>query len=267
MEHFRWIILVAGLVVVFVIYLIGRRNDKSRQLDLPESLSAEEMPSIRPDVDDVYAEKIKLDDEFVASEINDFEMHEELIDTVTLMVDDIMPDVMAFGAEDVLPYSEHDGEVDTLADDVVENDTASEREVIPDDDLIVIHVQAKSAFFTGTDLLRVINYQQLKFGDMNIYHAYDNDQVIFSMSNMLQPGHFEPEHIADMQTPGVILFTQLALLADPETACDRILRCAKTFARELDGKLSSSDQTLLSDENIQSFKDKAAYFAASSRPA
>ncbi|MDH5517880.1 MAG: hypothetical protein OEY36_08725 [Gammaproteobacteria bacterium] len=269
MEHLRWIILAVGLVVVFVIYLIGRRNDKSRQLDVHEPLSVEDIPSVRTDADDIYAEKIKFDDAFVASEINHFEIHDELVDTVTLMVDDIMPDIMAFGAEDVLPYSEHNEEAQQaierpapkseLADDV--------DAVAPQDDLIVIHVQAKSSYFSGNDLLRVINYQQLKFGDMNIYHAYADEQVIFSMSNMLQPGHFDPEHITDMRTPGVILFTQLALLDDPLSACERILHCAKTFARELDGTLNSSDQKPLTDEKVQLFKDKASYFSATVRPA
>ncbi|MDH5392096.1 MAG: hypothetical protein OEY11_02795 [Gammaproteobacteria bacterium] len=265
MENLRWIILAVGLVVVFVIYLIGRRNDKSRQLDLPEPLSAEEMPGINTADDGPYAEKVKYDDKFIASEINHFEMHDELIDTVTLMVDDIMPDIMAFGAEDILPYSEQTGHTEAATPEMRAGEDKTSNE--PEDDLIVIHVEAKSAYFSGTDLLRVINYQQLKFGDMNIYHAYDDDGVVFSMSNMIQPGHFEPEHISDMRTPGVILFTQLSLLEDPQAGFERILNCAKTFARELDGKLTSSDQQLLTEQDIQALKDKAAYFSLSSRSA
>lgn len=262
MENLRWIILALGLTIVLLIYLFGRKKDKSRQIDMPNIMAADELPSISTYEELLVDESVKIQDEFVASEINQFELDQALVEEVRASVDDALPDVMTDGA--VLKSKakkeavvELDVDEPVLQDDLEEPVTAEEYS----DDLIVMHVQANTAYFKGDDLLKVINQQQLKFADMKIYHAYDqSNDIIFSMSNMIQPGYFEPAALSDMRTPGVILFMQLSLVTDSEAAFERMMRCADALSQELDAKVTGSKQQLLTEQDIKDFRAKATYF-------
>ncbi|MDH5426442.1 MAG: hypothetical protein OEY29_15760 [Gammaproteobacteria bacterium] len=265
MENLRWIILGAGLFVIVLIYLLGRSKDKDKTppFDEPEPLAEDDIIELTTDEEIIDVQRIRTDDAFLASEINDFELDQELVARVAASVDDVLPDVMATGS--VLksqkkakpPETEPEVVKPLPAADSDSAESASDYQ----DDLIIIHIRAHTALFGGTDLLKVINHQQLKFGDMKIYHAYDADnKTTFSMSNMLQPGHFEPEKISSMRTPGVILFMQLALVSDTVAAFERMLACAETLARDLDGQVTMADQKPLTETDIHNFREKAAYF-------
>lgn len=263
MENLRWIILAAGLVIVLIIYLLGRKKARINHDDLPLSNDNTEWPSISTHEERVEISLKDSDIPFVASEINSFDLNEELVEQVRASVDEVLPDVMRTGST-VKSRPKTNPAQKATPEAVEENTEEQVKAEEYDDDLVIIHVRARNAYFKGEDLLKVVNHQQLKFGDMSIYHAYDDDNVFtFSMSNMLQPGHFDPEHIAEMRTPGVILFMQLSLVTDTELAFEKMLNCAQTLARELDGTLTTAKQHAISDEDIEAFKQKATYFKKS----
>lgn len=273
MENLRWIILVIGLAIVLVIYLFGKSRDKDKQIDLPEPLAADEMPSISTSENMIETKIEQAMFESTNPGINHFDLDRELIEKVAASVDEVLPEVMFTGSavspsnkinsgspsenldEDVLVIEE------AIEEPVIEQPETRSEAIEYEDDLIIFHVKAKTAYFNGKELLQVINHQQLKFGDMNIYHAFDdNNKIIFSMSNMIEPGHFEPDTINEMRTPGVILFMQLSLVGEPEGAFQRMNHCAETLARDLDGKLTGSDQQIITDQDIEAFKIKAIHF-------
>lgn len=270
MENLRWIILALGLTIVLLIYLFGRNKDKTRQTNLPEIVAADEMPSLSTTEDMPDEQSVKIYDDFVPSEINHFELDQALVEKVSASVDDVLPDVMTDGSvlKSKVKIESETKETESQDTDVAELEVVESEDVTdtnPEeyaDDLIIMHVLAKSAYFSGSDLLKVINHQQLKFGDMNIYHAYDDsNDITFSMSNMVEPGHFEPENISDMRTPGVILFMQLSLVQEPKVALERMINCASALAADLDAKVMSAKQRLLTEKNIENFREKAAYFS------
>ena len=293
MENLRWIMLGIGLAVILLIYLIGRSRSRPECHNYQEPVAADEMPTITTNE---TAEEVAFDAEneieysfddslekkpayskdedfqFVASEINQFELNDELVDKVTASVDDGLVDVITTGAAVKTKRTEAIGQAqpDHQVEEATHQQSAIEEPSVEaidenelyDDDLIVMHVEARDAYFSGIDLLRVINHQQLKFGDMNIYHAYDETgKNIFSMSNMLKPGHFEPDHFSEMRTPGVILFMQLSLVPDQNAALDRMLFCADTLSKELDAQLTSASRQRLIDADIEDFRKKANYFS------
>ena len=309
MENLRWIMLGIGLAVILLIYFVGRSRSRPELHDYQEPLAADEMPSISTSeteeavfdsenefaepfdqsfdmpidepiakqVDDVLENRpaySKDDDfKFVASEINQFELNDELVDEVTASVDDGLVDVITSGASaktkrnETTEQPEHgqtqQSQESPRQDTIIEeSSSAVDENESYDDDLIVMHIEAREAYFSGLDLLRVINHQQLKFGDMNIYHAYDEiGETIFSMSNMLKPGHFEPEHFSEMRTPGVILFMQLSLVPDQNAALDRMLFCADTLSKELGAQITSASRQRLVDTDIEAFRKKANYYS------
>ncbi len=268
MENLRWIILALGLTIILLIYLFGKNKDKTRQADLPEIVVADEIPGLMTTEDVLDEESVKINDDFVASEINHFELDQALVEKVRASVDDVLPDVMTDGSilkskiklePETYEIELHESDEVEVVESKDETDSLAEEYA---DDLIIMHVQAKSAYFSGTDLLKVINHQQLKFGDMNIYHAYDDSNgITFSMSNMVEPGHFEPENISEMRTPGVILFMQLSLVQEPNVALNQMINCANTLVTDLDAKVMTAKHQQLTEKDIENFRDKAAYFS------
>lgn len=98
MDNLRWIILTLGLLVVLFIYFIGRNKSKPRKTSLSEVILANDMPSLSTKEKALVEEKVKINDEFVASEINHFELNQDLVEKVTASVDEVLTDVMTSGA-------------------------------------------------------------------------------------------------------------------------------------------------------------------------
>lgn len=267
MDNLRWIMLGIGLAVILLIYFLGRQKNRADVNDYIEPVSADEMPNLSTGEKDDGFEPDKSSAEeipFVPSEINEFELNQELVEQVTASVDDGLVDVITTGSAvktKAVPEQYDETDITDTGETVQDDNSPTDYA----DDLIVIHVEAKEAYFAGLDLLKAINRQQLKFGDMNIYHSYDESgETIFSMSNMLKPGHFDPEHFSEMRTPGVIMFTQLSLVSHPERVFERLLHCAQSMAQELQGQLTSASRMRLLDTDIDAFRKKAEYFSHSS---
>ena len=263
MEHLRWIILALGLLVVILIFLFGRKKANKRpSAGSPETLKDDDLPSMS--ASEFWGDDNSEPDSdvLITTDMNQFELNQKLVEEVSASVDDVLPDVMTSGS--VLKTQNKKVAEETPGEPVEETEAKLADEPAADgypNDLIILHIKTRSGYVNGSDLLKAINQQQLKFGDMNIYHAYDDaNDIIFSMSNMVEPGYFEPEKIADMTTSGVILFMQLSLVNDTVPAFERMIQCASTLATALNADLMTAEQQLLTADMIESFKTKAAYF-------
>lgn len=77
--------------------------------------------------------------------------------------------------------------------------------------LLVLHIVANhGSMILGKLLLPIIFKEGFHFGNMNIFHRHvsitGDGVVLFSLSNMINPGFFDLQNMQDFTTPGVSIF-------------------------------------------------------------
>ncbi len=131
----------------------------------------------------------------------------------------------------------------------------------PIEEIIVLNVLATTPEgFAGADLLHILLACDCRFGDMNIFHRYEqaNEKgpVQFSIVNMVKPGTFNLQDINDFSTPGVSFFVQLPGPVDSIQAFDAMVDTAKCLARNLNGELKDEAHSTATEQTIEHCRER-----------
>jgi cell division protein ZipA len=100
---------------------------------------------------------------------------------------------------------------------------------------------------------------------MGIFHYRGSGKAArsvaeFSVANVLKPGAFELDSMADTATPGVAMFVQLPGPDDPEAAFEEMLRTARELADRLDGVVCDETRSTLTGQAINHMRERIAEF-------
>jgi len=237
MEYLRWILLVAGLGFVLVIYLIGKkrkRQDAYSDYDLDDEapeFSANDWDEIDDGVDEVRIVARE------ASEYDDTE-DEEFSDADTV---DEQPDDSFYDQQQVTDETETD-----------QNNT--------DLDVIVLYILARSSGqLAGDKINSAAQASGLEFGKMDIFHRLDDaGKSVFSLANMVEPGSFDADAMHEIKTPGIIFFLQISSVADPSSAFDDMLECAYRISEMLDAQLCNQKRQPLTQSDAEQYRELLA---------
>ncbi|PCH61403.1 MAG: cell division protein ZipA [Gammaproteobacteria bacterium] len=131
--------------------------------------------------------------------------------------------------------------------------------------VVSVYVVAKpDSEFHGEQLLEAFDKLGLKYGDRDIFHFYDTEQIVgpilFSVANMLEPGTFDPNTMASTKTHGVTLFM---LLPGPDNnvhTFERLLDIGHRLARRLGGELHDSQRSALTSQGANLIKESIHQF-------
>jgi FtsZ-interacting cell division protein ZipA len=82
----------------------------------------------------------------------------------------------------------------------------------------------------GSQLLPLLQQEQLQHGKFNIFHRMHGSGTVFSVASMVEPGSFDLQHMTEQQFPGVTLFMLLPGPLDGLIAYDQMLSCAQRLA-------------------------------------
>ena len=120
--------------------------------------------------------------------------------------------------------------------------------------------------FAGTAIVAAMNAVGLRFGDMKIFHHYGageltTDTPLFSVANLVEPGHFDLANIDRFSTPGLAMFLQLPGPLDGAVAFELFLNTAQRLAEALDGDLYGAPERLLDGITIDEMRHEASPFA------
>ena len=132
-----------------------------------------------------------------------------------------------------------------------------EDNAISDDEIIYLNLQSREGLIEGPDLIRAMQKFNLTHGDMGIFHRLTegSEQPLFSIANMTEPGSFDADKLATLQTPGLTLFLRLPRTFDALHALDEMWAVAQGLSIELNADILDRNHQLFSSQKQQSMRD------------
>lgn len=132
---------------------------------------------------------------------------------------------------------------------------SAEEEDARNSDLIIIHIIAQEGQqFIGYDLLQALLAAGLRYGDMSIFHRYQEahfgGKIIFSLASATEPGIFDMNKMGGFSCKGLSLFMQLRAAYHNTAALELFLMTAEQLAEDLDGILQDGKMINLSPETV-----------------
>jgi len=103
--------------------------------------------------------------------------------------------------------------------------------------------------FAGDELvlsLRGIGMRHGKFGIFHRYEGINEDEVVYSVASLVEPGNFDLSNIKDQKIPGVSIFMVLPGPLDGAEAFDFMMTAARALAQTLNAELLDETGSTLS---------------------
>lgn len=129
-----------------------------------------------------------------------------------------------------------------------------------DQEVIVINVMAKGQPFKGADLLHILLACDCRFGEMNIFHRYENASgkgpIQFSIVNSVEPGTFDLDNIDQFSTPGVCFFVKVPGPKKPIQAFDYMVETAQCLVKNLNGELRDETHSVMTAQTLEHCRNR-----------
>jgi cell division protein ZipA len=139
------------------------------------------------------------------------------------------------------------------------NEKIREKEQVNDVSLLKVYVcDATGRFFDPEKLVGCLNIAGLTFGEMDIFHYYEEANTIpaFSAASMLEPGTFDLKRLQLVRTSGIVLFIGSGSSGNWPDDFRLMLTAAKCIATGLDAELYSAPEVLWTEEHEQKVTEK-----------
>ncbi|MFK7888882.1 MAG: cell division protein ZipA C-terminal FtsZ-binding domain-containing protein [Gammaproteobacteria bacterium] len=220
MSELRWILIALGIALVAGIFWWSRRSASApaasvstrREPDLGDSPVLSEAPTVA-DVPEV--------------------VHSSADAIVDATVD---------------PYAElESGDQMTIPmpGDPVAAEAPQEPEPMVADKIVKLHLVAREdAPYVAADVVAALRAEGLRFAHYDLFHRFEiegnpgpTDRPLFSVSDMLKPGSFDLETLADKSLKGISLFLALPSPGDGVAAFADMLATGRRLAATLGGQL------------------------------
>lgn len=112
----------------------------------------------------------------------------------------------------------------------------------------------------GASLLSLLQGERLQYGKFNIFHRMQGTGTVFSVASMVEPGTFDPNHMAEQDFPGVTLFMMLPGPLDGLVAYDQMLSCAQRLAHATGGTLQDERGSKLTPHSMERLREEVLDF-------
>jgi cell division protein ZipA len=113
--------------------------------------------------------------------------------------------------------------------------------------------------FRGPVLLGALADAGLEYGDMQIFHCYeeqDGQQLLFSLASIREPGIFDLSAMQDFTTDGLVLFVQVPGQTDAIKAFESMVAAARALANSLDATVYDATNSVLTNQTIGHMREE-----------
>jgi len=241
-NELRVILAIAGAIVLAAIYLFGRpgKPGQGRRTPLPPREAGERVEPVLGAVpEDALAAPAQ-------GEL-DVELRDELA-----RLGAAVAEVRAGGAAAGEP---------SVAARAPARSRVGARPDLPIERIVTLYVAARPGhLIAGSDLVVALEKCGLVFGDMGIFHRLADGKAdtgpVFSVANMVKPGHFDMRQVQATSTPGVSLFMALPGPLSALDAWDTLLPTAQRLAELLDANVLDEERNALGRQRVAHIRDE-----------
>lgn len=127
--------------------------------------------------------------------------------------------------------------------------------------LAVFHLMAAEIkFFGGYDLLQALLSQGMRFGEMKIFHRFQDKNgsgpILFSMAQATEPGTFNIHHMGSLNCKGLTFFMQLSGCSGVDyERFSLMIETIKALKNELGGRILDDNKKEVSNEALERCKE------------
>ena len=238
-ETFRWILVIAGIVLIVGIYLFGIRDNKRKP---------------RASRRRAHAQRVRrepaLEAEQGGEEAGDY-------------------DYDTRQAELAIDTPDADGERIEPGLESVELNKPKTPAPPPPDKIVTLFLQARdNHVITGIDLLDASLKSGLVFGAHDIFHRIQEEDVepIFSMANLTKPGSFDKSAWNTLETRGVTMFMTLPGPRNALDAWDSMLATSRRLAELLHADLLDDTRSVFTRQRSLQIKEELREYERQKQP-
>lgn len=129
------------------------------------------------------------------------------------------------------------------------------------DKIVTLIVAARDGYvLRGPDLVVAAEKAGLVYGHLNIFHrlvdGHPEQDPIFSVANMVKPGHFDVGRLQALETPGISFFMTLPAPVPALDAWEALLPTAQRMAELLGGVVLDEQRNALGRQRIAHIRDE-----------
>ncbi|MCO6411981.1 MAG: cell division protein ZipA [Thiogranum sp.] len=125
--------------------------------------------------------------------------------------------------------------------------------------LVISVVAADGEPFAGEALLKAFEHNKLRFSDKGIFERVvihnGRELPVFGVANLVKPGTFAPQDMANFTTPGLTLFLQLPCPVNAVDAFDDFVKTAERLAVEFGGELRDERHKVLTHQVLMQIRE------------
>ncbi len=280
MENLRWILILAGVGILVLLYFSGRpkrSNSQRETLNKSRSMSEDDMLSGDPLMGGDMGEEAQRSSRVVSHGGQQVGQHSGQYDSVEDSFND-------FDATDLDDFARPAGEpkepagklaglssisskIDAFSEKLspkrrarvaaseTKASSAAKKEAYASK-IVTLHVMApRGQLFDGEQLLGLFEQRGYHYGDMSIFHSMHHDKAVFSIAKAIKPGTFDIDQISSFDTPGISLILQLPGPVAADVAVEVLISEAFDMANTLGGTVLDADRSTLSKQTVQHMRE------------